>query len=67
MKDTDKQVDRMVKDWYASKANNEWLRLQQILYHRIEFMTTMHFLEKTCQSAVYSWTQAGDRADILSN
>jgi ubiquinone/menaquinone biosynthesis C-methylase UbiE len=46
MKDADKQVDRIVKDWYANKASHEWRRLQQDPYHQIEFMLTIHFLEK---------------------
>jgi ubiquinone/menaquinone biosynthesis C-methylase UbiE len=46
MKNVDKQVDRMVKDWYASNAHHEWCRLQQDPYHQLEFKVTMHFLEK---------------------
>lgn len=46
MKDVDRQVDKIVKDWYTSNANHEWRRLQQDPYHQIEFMVTMHFLEK---------------------
>jgi hypothetical protein len=46
MKNVDKQVDRMVKDWYASNAHHEWLRLQQDPYHKLEFKVTMHFHEK---------------------
>jgi hypothetical protein len=46
MKDVDRQVDRIVKDWYASNARHEWRRLQQDPYHQIEFMVTMRFLEK---------------------
>ena len=46
MKDVDKQIDKVVKDWYASQASIEWRRLQQDPYHQIEFMLTMHFLEK---------------------
>jgi len=46
MKDADKQVERIVKEWYASNARVEWRRLQQDPYHQIEFIITMHFLEK---------------------
>jgi ubiquinone/menaquinone biosynthesis C-methylase UbiE len=46
MKNVDKQVDRMVKDWYANNASNEWRRLQRDPYHQIEFKVTLHFLEK---------------------
>ena len=46
MKDVNRQVDRIVKDWYASNALQEWRRLQQDPYHQIEFIVTMHFLEK---------------------
>jgi ubiquinone/menaquinone biosynthesis C-methylase UbiE len=46
MKNVDKQVDRMVKDWYASNVHHEWRRLQQDPGHQLEFKVTMHFLEK---------------------
>ncbi|MGD0978495.1 MAG: methyltransferase domain-containing protein [Candidatus Bathyarchaeia archaeon] len=46
MKDVDRQVDKVVKDWYASNARHEWRRLQQDPYHQIEFTVTTHFLEK---------------------
>ena len=46
MKDADRQVDRIVKDWYAHNATVEWRRLQQDAYHQIEFIITMHFLKK---------------------
>jgi len=46
MKNTDRQVDRIVKDWYAHNATTEWRRLKQDPYHQIEFIITMHFLEK---------------------
>jgi ubiquinone/menaquinone biosynthesis C-methylase UbiE len=46
MKDVDKQVDRLVKEWYTSNASIEWRRLHQDPYHQIEFMVTMRFLEK---------------------
>jgi SAM-dependent methyltransferase len=36
----------MVKDWYTKAARDEWRRLVQDPYHQIEFMITMHFLEK---------------------
>ena len=37
---------KMVKDWYAKTAGYEWKRLKQNPYHQLEFIVTMHFLEK---------------------
>jgi len=42
----DKQVKDMIKDWYNKTAEYEWERLQQDPYHQVEFIVTMHFLEK---------------------
>lgn len=42
----DKQVEEMVKDWFARTARFEWRRLQRNPYRQIEFVVTMHFLEK---------------------
>lgn len=39
-------IDSMVKDWYTKTATGEWKRLWRDPYHQIEFMITMHFLEK---------------------
>jgi S-adenosylmethionine-dependent methyltransferase len=46
MKPADRRVDRIVRDWYARNSRVEWRRLQQDPYHQIEFIITMHFLEK---------------------
>jgi len=40
------KVDKLVKEWFTSTALGEWRRLQRDAYHKIEFMVTMHFLEK---------------------
>ena len=42
----DKQVEETVKQWFIKTARSEWRRLQLNAYHQIEFMITMHFLEK---------------------
>lgn len=42
----DKQVEETVKQWFTKTARSEWRRLQRNAYHQIEFMITMHFLEK---------------------
>ena len=36
----------LVKDYYTAKVRYEWRRLVQDAYHRLEFETTLHFLEK---------------------
>jgi len=41
-----KKVEEIVKKWFAQTAHYEWRRLQQNPYHQIEFIVTMHFLEK---------------------
>jgi ubiquinone/menaquinone biosynthesis C-methylase UbiE len=41
-----KQIEKTVKEWFTKSARYEWRRLQQNPYHPIEFMITMHFLEK---------------------
>lgn len=46
MKDDDKQVEEIVKEWFTRTARYEWRRLRQDPYHQIEFTVTMHFLEK---------------------
>lgn len=42
----DKQIQKVVKDWYAKNARTEWRRLGRGPYHQIEFMATMHFVEE---------------------
>ncbi|MFX0043013.1 MAG: class I SAM-dependent methyltransferase [Candidatus Hodarchaeota archaeon] len=42
----DKQVKDKIKEWYSKAAEYEWERLQQDPYHQIEFIITIHFLEK---------------------
>jgi len=46
MSNKGKQAEKFVKEWYAKQAGHEWQRLQQDPYHQIEYMTTMHFLQK---------------------
>jgi 2-polyprenyl-3-methyl-5-hydroxy-6-metoxy-1,4-benzoquinol methylase len=46
IKTNGKQVEEIVKDWFTKKAIYEWQRLQRNPYHQIEFIVTMHFLEK---------------------
>jgi len=41
-----KHVDELVKEWYTKTARSEWNRLWKNPYRQIEFMITMHFLEK---------------------
>ena len=42
----EKRIGEMVKEWFAKTARGEWRRLQRDPYHKIEFIVTMHFLEK---------------------
>lgn len=46
MKVDDKQVEELVKKWFTKTSRHEWRRLQRDPYHQIEFIVTMHFLEK---------------------
>ena len=39
-------MNRVVKDYYDKNATREWGRLVQDGYHKLEFIVTMHFLEK---------------------
>ena len=39
-------TETLVKDYYSSQVRAEWRRLIQDAYHRLEFETTLHFLEK---------------------
>src|SRR4030065_298124 len=38
--------DNLVKEFYADHVRDEWRRLVKDAYHRLEFATTLHFLEK---------------------
>ena len=40
------KVRKLVEEWFTKTAKYEWRRLWQDPYHQIEFMVTMHFLEK---------------------
>lgn len=40
------KVENLVKEWFTKTAQGEWRRLQRDPYRKIEFMVTMHFLEK---------------------
>jgi len=42
----DSQIEEMVKRWFTKTARYEWRRLRQDPYHQIEFIVTIHFLEK---------------------
>jgi SAM-dependent methyltransferase len=39
-------TETLVKDYYSSQVRAEWRRLIQDAYHRLEYETTLHFLEK---------------------
>jgi ubiquinone/menaquinone biosynthesis C-methylase UbiE len=39
-------MNEAVETWYDARAEYEWMRLFQDGYHRLEFLITMHFLEK---------------------
>lgn len=41
-----KKVKEMVEKWYTENVQVEWERLKQDPYHQIEFIVTLHFLEK---------------------
>lgn len=40
------EFDELVKEFYSREGLKEWLRLVKDPYHRLEFDTTMYFLEK---------------------
>jgi 2-polyprenyl-3-methyl-5-hydroxy-6-metoxy-1,4-benzoquinol methylase len=42
----EKRIGEMVKEWFTKTARGEWRRLQKDTYHQIEFIVTVHFLEK---------------------
>jgi len=46
MKKDDEHIKDIVKEWFTKTARHEWRRLKQDPYHQIEFIVTMHFLEK---------------------
>ncbi len=39
-------TDELVKEYYSTQVRLEWRRLVRDAYHRLEFDTTVHFLEK---------------------
>lgn len=39
-------MSKTVKKWYDARAEYEWTRLFQDGYHQLEYLITMHFLEK---------------------
>ena len=39
-------TESLVKEYYTSQVHKEWRRLVRDAYHRLEFETTLHFLEK---------------------
>jgi len=40
------EEENLVKEFYTSKVRREWQRLVMDAYHRLEFDTTLHFLEQ---------------------
>jgi SAM-dependent methyltransferase len=39
-------TDTLVKEFYTSQVREEWRRLVKNAYHRLEFETTLHYLDK---------------------
>ncbi len=39
-------TETIVRDYYSGCVHKEWRRLIRDAYHRLEFETTLHFLEK---------------------
>jgi 2-polyprenyl-3-methyl-5-hydroxy-6-metoxy-1,4-benzoquinol methylase len=39
-------MSEVVKKFYDENSEEEWRRLFQDAYHRLEFLVTMHFLDK---------------------
>jgi SAM-dependent methyltransferase len=39
-------TDSMVKEFYTNQVHEEWRRLVKNAYHRLEFETTLHYLDK---------------------
>jgi SAM-dependent methyltransferase len=44
-KDEFPMTELLVKEYYTTQVRDEWRRLIQDAYHRLEFETTLHFLE----------------------
>jgi SAM-dependent methyltransferase len=38
--------ETLVKEYYTTQVRKEWRRLVRDAYHQLEYMTTLHFLEK---------------------
>jgi len=41
-----RDIEKIIKGWYARTADYEWKRLMKDPYHQIEFIVTSHFLNK---------------------
>jgi SAM-dependent methyltransferase len=39
-------TEKLVQDYYTERVQEEWRRLTQDAYHRLEWQTTLHFLER---------------------
>jgi hypothetical protein len=39
-------MSKRIKEWYDFHAEYEWARLFQDGYHQLEYLITMHFLDK---------------------
>jgi len=61
------KVRRLVRDWFARTAKDEWGRLKRDAYHQLVFLVTMHFLESTCWKKDLFSTLAVDRGDTRLN
>lgn len=46
MKKDREHLETLIREWYTKTASAEWRRLKRDAYSQIEFMVTMHFLEK---------------------
>jgi 2-polyprenyl-3-methyl-5-hydroxy-6-metoxy-1,4-benzoquinol methylase len=46
MTDQKNAIDELVREYYASQVRSEWHRLVMDAYHRLEFDTTLHYLDK---------------------
>lgn len=42
----DQTTDLLVKEYYSGQVRGEWRRLVKDAYHRLEFETSLHFMEK---------------------
>ncbi|PIU59645.1 hypothetical protein COS86_03170 [Candidatus Bathyarchaeota archaeon CG07_land_8_20_14_0_80_47_9] len=63
----EKQTREVVKKWFTETARHEWRRLRRNPYHQIEFITTMHFLEKHLPKKGLILDAGDDQADTPSN